>query len=624
MRNLPSIVIAAAGAMACAFVRADVMASNGFETTDNYSVEEAVVGNASSVPETAKEPKKKWELLTNAGKAPDSYSQQGGVQLFGAGEAPEEDARPEAFDGVTPNAQYLHLEVENNKVLFNHINSFQDDDGDGNLTFDQVIVEKGLYFDSMMQFTAYDAAENEDAAGLVEGKDKIALWLRKETAGDTPVCRLFVTAGSWDGAKVEVKNYASTKLLKEDTWCRVTVSATPTTVTTSGNVSYGTLSFKIYVDGAQLSATPVGGSGTVNTFLSAESPSSEYATTLTAAGFSGIGALDDVVWTLDNPFPLFVFGVGSDKFELWEDAFAAAKSGGTIKLNMDYGDSGSPFGITIEESATFTLDLNGHSMGALIQTDVDRPEEFDANITVLDTSSGEEYGYLYGVGNYATEGSLVFGRATGTNRFRVEAICSDFAEITIHGGYFGLDSTGQEISGMHWEASDTVEGYYIIMEGEIVAVEVDPVEGLAGYASEEEAMAVIDAGAVVAIPAKVAHVVSDEESYKGLFALKVVDAGDGTYSVVAVFTDEAAEELRATLLDLEARSAAAAAGEDASVGVVTKAGLFYRCRSGGEVKPLGDIYTVLGTGKEQSIKLKHYEGKGFYKFEIDVDGEETP
>ncbi len=241
--------------------------------------------------------------------------------------------RPLAFANASPNANYLDLSTEGG-ILWRGINNITQSGGYG-LGDSTNIVADGIYLDTLVQFTPTEDGGTPE----LDGEDKLAIWLNVETReGQPPVTNLMVRAGYVDDNGTSTSAVASNFVLVTSspvvagTWYRLTVKTiADVTQCKTKNGEYnpnGITGFEIYLDGVQLAAatTTIGNgyidratdpgeygwldqgtdadfitylqSGKVFPSLKGETSSD----TLTAVGFKGSGALDDIVWTEEDPF----------------------------------------------------------------------------------------------------------------------------------------------------------------------------------------------------------------------------------------------------------------------------------------------------------------------------------
>ena len=244
------------------------------------------------------------------------------VKLFATGEAGAVTApkRPYYFQGVSPAANYLELSTEGG-TLWRSINPISVSQGETTtygLGTAQDIATDGTYLDTLVQFTPTE----DGGAPELDAADKLAIWLNVD---QNSVTNLMVKAGSYDdeGAlAVGGASYVLTgKTVLPGTWYRLTVKAVDNIL--PANDYYKVPGFQVFIDGQEMSATtsPLSAvwlaSLQEGEVLSAaqvtELSSGKYlpsrlagengvTSTLQGVGFKGSGALDDIVWTEENPF----------------------------------------------------------------------------------------------------------------------------------------------------------------------------------------------------------------------------------------------------------------------------------------------------------------------------------
>ena len=250
------------------------------------------------------------------------------VRAFGSGEgqiAAPGITRPLAFASATPNDNYLELSTEGG-ILWRSINTISAS-GDGETTtYDlgaaEPIAATGTYLDTLVQFTPTE----DGGAPTVDAADKLAIWLNVENN----VTNLMVKANLYDFGEAPSATEAiftlapvtGTKTIVAGEWYRLTIKAIPNVMVSD---DAGVIpAFEIYVDGVQMCATTAQfTSAMVTTLHGMNALSADMETaigankifpslqemgaqgaipTLQGIGFKGSGALDDIVWTTDDPF----------------------------------------------------------------------------------------------------------------------------------------------------------------------------------------------------------------------------------------------------------------------------------------------------------------------------------
>ena len=235
------------------------------------------------------------------------------VKAFGVGDnlAAPNITRPFYFQGVTPNANYLELSTEGG-TLWRSINTLETDGPEGGATTNilgtaQAVAAAGTYLDTLVQFTP---TEGDGAPELDDEADKLAIWLNVDSNG---VTNLMVRAAvvNIDGEPTATTFTITNKAVNAGTWYRLTVKAIPDI--SDGDEIPG---FQIRLDGDVLmSDTPTldseylevkgdseYGEELKNGALFASLLGTASSPTLQGVGFKGSGALDDIVWTTEDPF----------------------------------------------------------------------------------------------------------------------------------------------------------------------------------------------------------------------------------------------------------------------------------------------------------------------------------
>ena len=216
----------------------------------------------------------------------------------------------------TPGSNYLNLSTEGG-TLWRSFNASPSGLGSAET------VGERLYIDTMVQFTP---TEDGGAPETEANTDKLAIWLHKstDTDGNTTVA-LKVKAGHYDASmNHSVAEYTlnTAKPVVEGTWYRLSVKAIDNILLneTQGLKYSG---FEIRIDGELAAASvPTIDEAFVSALKESELLSNDAeasitagkfivsmvqatpgeATTITAVGFKGSGAIDDVVTTHDELF----------------------------------------------------------------------------------------------------------------------------------------------------------------------------------------------------------------------------------------------------------------------------------------------------------------------------------
>ena len=291
--------------------------------------------------------------------------------------------RPSFFAGATPNNNYLEVDTADG-VLWRSLDAAS---GEG-MGEAKEIAEDGTYVDTLMQFSPVPAA----VPFATGAEDKLALRLQIDTSGGTPVTNLIVRAAYVDDDGTDTTVVATNYTLNTASpivpgqWYRLTVKALAdvTQCKERSAAPMGFTGFEIYLDGVQLAAaTPTFGAGYMDYATDAQGgwldatgdadlvtylqsgkvfPSLLGATddaTIQAIGFQGEGAVDDLVWSEDDP--LAMVAIGEVTYRTLSEALAEALDGDTLTLLQN---------ITLTQGLVFdsntplylTLDLGGHTL----------------------------------------------------------------------------------------------------------------------------------------------------------------------------------------------------------------------------------------------------------------------
>ncbi len=243
------------------------------------------------------------------------------VKTFATGDAGAMNAptRPFYFQGVSPALNYLELSTEGG-TLWRSINPISATTVGEETTYGlgtaQAVAADGTYFDALVQFTPTE----DGGAPTLESEDKLAIWLNVDENG---VTNLMVQAGFVDvsGAPVASNFVLTGTSVMAGEWHRLTVKAVDDVIDPNGyGLYYKIPAVIILIDGTEMAApvAPIDAS-----FADLEGAIASDFTTLVAArkvfpslvqgsvgdpatlqgvGFKGSGALDDIVWTEENPF----------------------------------------------------------------------------------------------------------------------------------------------------------------------------------------------------------------------------------------------------------------------------------------------------------------------------------
>ena len=201
------------------------------------------------------------------------------------------------------NANFLALDTEGG-TLWRSINEIITTGGNS-LGTAEAVAATGTYLDTLVQFTV-----TEDEEPTVGTDDKLAIWLQ---AGEGTT-NLMVKAAVVDdqAGRTETTFTVTGTTVEPGTWYRLTVKAFADI--TDGELIPG---FQIFLDGTLVVADKP---TLTSDYLAIIDSDSHYAdlvagkyfaslkttTTLQGVGFQGTGAVDEIVWTEDDPFPAAV------------------------------------------------------------------------------------------------------------------------------------------------------------------------------------------------------------------------------------------------------------------------------------------------------------------------------
>ncbi len=229
-----------------------------------------------------------------------------------------------AYFAEANNAKFLALDTEGG-TLWRSLDTIKSETVGEDTTYSlgdaQPIAATGTYLDTLVQFTV-----TEDEAPTVGEGDKLAIWLQ---AGEGTT-NLMVRAGYYNAEGTFVnggKDFVLSGVTVEPgQWCRLTVKAIDDVVNLESEYAsfYKLPIFTIQINGTYVTATEatlnsdfVSGlaqSGIVTQgtqaefvdnkkfFLSLVQGAHGTASTLQGVGFQGTGAVDEIVWTEDDPF----------------------------------------------------------------------------------------------------------------------------------------------------------------------------------------------------------------------------------------------------------------------------------------------------------------------------------
>lgn len=192
-------------------------------------------------------------------------------------------ARPKYWADQIDVADAKALAIDTDVALARHVNANKSakDIGTG-----------GLYFDSMVQFTATDTAPT------VTPGDKLIVWLKEiPVEGGQPTYKLCITAADLDPASAvpTAKLFETEKALDPDTWHRLSIAAKVVDFW-ADNEAVPVTAFEVYLDSEKVVTN-----GLLYSMVSYDA-SAHNPTSITSVSFQGKGAIDDLVWTTEDPY----------------------------------------------------------------------------------------------------------------------------------------------------------------------------------------------------------------------------------------------------------------------------------------------------------------------------------
>lgn len=258
-------------------------------------------------------------------------------------ESYEAVSHPEKYASLASNTKALSINTVD--PIFRRVDSTEVD-ASGKPAIS--LKESPLYFDSIVQFaTDYVSPDVSWRSDIQEYTDKIIVWLYGspsnvcvETPGlfgeSTPFTNLVITAGKYlnEGYNnmVNPSNYLTNIEVKPNEWHRLTIKAINNIAKAGEQHTPG---FEIWLDQEKVEATldyvnrdP---SNMITTFPSIATRDFTGNNKITGVAFDGVGAVDDIVFTFDNP--------AFDPPEVKLETYAITTSGenATIDLFEDEG-----------------------------------------------------------------------------------------------------------------------------------------------------------------------------------------------------------------------------------------------------------------------------------------------
>lgn len=316
-------LLALTAAASCAFIaKAGVLNQTGFET---YDVTGQYGNNLNAVLDDngGVNGQVYWLYSANGGLTESVITnyEQGAAYQYGEGNA--SIMVGDASD--SPGNKFLSVDATDAKLI-RTINAADSALG----TAESKAIGEGLFFDSLVQFTATDQPP------VPEEGDKLVVWLygnddetsdalglddpETEGAYENLTTNLVVTAGLVDGMATSATNYVVTLpagvTVEPGSWHRLTIKAYANITVDGDDADIAKIGgFVVYIDGQPVTSTAskgdftnVGGLTDAATALGDKLfPSlikaGAAAKTMTGVAFDGTGAIDDITFTDVDPFP---------------------------------------------------------------------------------------------------------------------------------------------------------------------------------------------------------------------------------------------------------------------------------------------------------------------------------
>ncbi len=349
------------------------------------------------------------------------------------------------------NAQYLALDTEGG-TFWRSINNIITTTGEGegatttySLGTARAVPSTGTYLDTLVQFTV-----TEDEAPTLGAEDKLAIWLQ----ADNGTTNLMVAAGYFDSSDAFVSNKVFALkgvVIQPGEWYRLTVAAIDNIFTDADEAGYRIAAFTIRIDGTvmttdnEMTVHADAYSGWIKDYLSAEmqgkveggsvflsriqgetddQTGAFLPNTLQGVGFQGTGAVDEIVWTEEDPFPAAVV-----EFTLTYSGDANTTLG-AVTYTIDGGAAQTPTEGKIPDGASVSIAAptfaSGYQLAALTVdgTPVASPAfpytfTMAADTTVAITSAQITYTLTLPTVEHATPAVTVNGSPASGNTFPV-------------------------------------------------------------------------------------------------------------------------------------------------------------------------------------------------------------
>ena len=198
------------------------------------------------------------------------------------------DCRNNGYDTDGKNTKYLEINSGDTIVTRRVL------PGDAPRTLD----EAGIYADARVQFTATDIPPEPEA-----GVDKLLVWLYAQSGATN----LMITAGSYDGdsykGAVRYTIPTSCVQIEPNEWYRLTITMELYYYNPNENNLRSAARFKVYIDDKQMVADD-GTSSFMSMVAYGEGNINYRYNEVRQLGFTGEGAVDDIIFGTETPYPL--------------------------------------------------------------------------------------------------------------------------------------------------------------------------------------------------------------------------------------------------------------------------------------------------------------------------------
>ena len=336
----------------------------------------------------------------------------------------------------------------------------------------KVNIGAGIYFDTMVQFTATDTAPTKSA----DNKDKLIVWLYGSAEEDGSFgigTNLVVTAGylGTGNADVTLKHYLNTNesiVVEPNSWHRLTIKA----ISDIGASTSRVAGFVVFIDGVAVTSTEDKANAEANTVfknlstvgakwntLNALFPSLVAAgdndcQSLSAVALEGTGMIDDISFTSDAP----LFAKDATVFTLkWDD--------GVDTLSYSVNDGAA---ITVDTSlAAQAVDITIERAGTTVAVAATYKSGYQAGTWTTSNTSANLNGTTWTVDGVSV-GTVVSAQAL----FQVgDSVYANFADALKAAGNSGTIKVLADVN--MTTASAQVDQYIEVSEGQSLVLDLN-------------------------------------------------------------------------------------------------------------------------------------------------------